>query len=98
MEAEGIALAVAEVSARYHHPARYDEEVVVLTCLVSVGSRGMVFSYEIRRASDGVLLVSGITPTWRGPDGRYGVCRRARSHLTHGTRGVRWQGAPPAGA
>src|SRR5512139_975666 len=57
MEAEGISLAVAEVAARYHLPARYDEEVVVATCLDESRSRGMTFTYEIRRAADGALLV-----------------------------------------
>jgi acyl-CoA thioester hydrolase len=59
VEAEGVALAVTEVTARYHAPARYDDEVVVLTCLAALGSRGMTFTYEVRRASDGTLLVSG---------------------------------------
>jgi acyl-CoA thioester hydrolase len=71
MEAEGIALAVAEVTARYHRPARYDDEVAVLARLDSHGSRGMTFSYEIRRASDGALLVSGkSTHVSIGPDGQ----------------------------
>ncbi len=59
LEAEGISLAVAEVAARYHRPARYDEEVIVATCLTGFLSRGMNFSYEVRRAADGELLVSG---------------------------------------
>jgi acyl-CoA thioester hydrolase len=59
MEAEGVILAVAEIRARYHYPARYDEEVAVLVCLDSLGSRGMTFKYEIRRTSDERLLVSG---------------------------------------
>jgi acyl-CoA thioester hydrolase len=71
MEAEGIALAVAEVTARYHQPGRYDDEVIVLACLDSLGSRGMAFTYEVRRASDGCLLVSGkSTHVSVGPDGR----------------------------
>lgn len=71
MEAEGVVLAVAEVTARYHNPARYDDEVVVRTCLDALGSRGMAFTYEIRRASDQVLLVSGkSTHVSVGRDGR----------------------------
>ncbi len=61
MEADGILLAVAEVHARYHQPARYDDEVIVATCLEAFPSRGMTFVYEVRRASDGELLVSGST-------------------------------------
>jgi acyl-CoA thioester hydrolase len=61
MEQEGLRLAVAEVSARYHRPARYDDEVVVIAALEQLGSRGMTFSYEVRRDADGELLVSGST-------------------------------------
>ena len=61
MEQEGFSLAVAEVRARYHQPARYDDEVVVRVCLEEFQSRGMAFSYEVCRAADGVLLVTGAT-------------------------------------
>ncbi len=59
MAADGMDLAVVDVSARYHQPARYDDEVVVSTCLQEMRSRDMTFSYEVRRAADGVLLVTG---------------------------------------
>ena len=61
MEADGILLAVAEVAARYHRPARYDEEVIVATSLAEFPSRGMTFTYEVRRAADHTLLVTGRT-------------------------------------
>lgn len=61
MEMDGISLAVAEVSARYHRPARYDEEIVVATSLTEFPSRGMTFEYAVRRAADDALLVSGVT-------------------------------------
>lgn len=61
LEREGVSLAVTEVQARYHRPAVYDDEVVVRTRLEALGSRGMAFSYEIRRAADDALLVSGAT-------------------------------------
>ncbi|MGC8782502.1 MAG: acyl-CoA thioesterase [Anaerolineae bacterium] len=61
MERDGLSLAVTEVQARYHQPAVYDEEVVVRTRLEVLQSRGMAFSYEIRRAGDGALLVTGST-------------------------------------
>ena len=54
-------MAVTEVNARYHRPAVYDDEVRVIVCLEQLQSRGMTFSYEVRRASDGELLVSGMT-------------------------------------
>ena len=54
-----MSLAVAEVYARYHRPARYDDEVLVATCLTEFPSRGMSFAYEVRRVADQVLLVTG---------------------------------------
>ena len=59
MAADGMDLAVVELAARYHRPARYDDEVVVSTCLQELRSRDMTFTYEVRRAADDVLLVSG---------------------------------------
>jgi len=61
MEADGVLLAVVEVVARYHRPARYDEEVIVSTCLAEFPSRSMTFTYEVRRAAGGDLLVTGST-------------------------------------
>jgi acyl-CoA thioester hydrolase len=61
MAADGMHLAVVDVAARYHLPARYDDEVVVSTCLQELRSRDMTFSYEVRRAADGALLVTGST-------------------------------------
>ena len=61
MEADGVSLAVAELTARYHQPAHYDEQIVVSTCLQALRSRGMTFAYTVRRALDGVQLASGKT-------------------------------------
>jgi len=61
MEADGLSLAVAEVQARYRRPAAYDEEVAVRARLDELQSRGMTFSYEIRRVADDALLVTGMT-------------------------------------
>jgi acyl-CoA thioester hydrolase len=61
MEEEGVSLAVAEVNARYHRPARYDDEVLVVAEMIHLGSHGMTFGYEVRRAEDGELLVTGST-------------------------------------
>lgn len=61
MEAAGVMLAMAEACARYRSPARYDDEVIVATCLAEFRSRAMMFTYEIRRAADGELLVTGST-------------------------------------
>jgi acyl-CoA thioester hydrolase len=61
MERAGIALAVSEVSARFHAAARYDELVRVRTTLADVRSRGITFDYLITRAESGARLVTART-------------------------------------
>lgn len=47
LEAEGVLLAVADASARFHAGARYDERVRVATTLAAVRSRMVAFDYVI---------------------------------------------------
>ncbi|HZL19136.1 MAG TPA: thioesterase family protein [Polyangia bacterium] len=60
-EASGLKLPVAEAVVRYRRPGRYDDELVLLTAVPKVGGASARFEYEIRRATDGALLVEGHT-------------------------------------
>ena len=51
LEADGVRLAVADASLRFHAPARYDDPILVRTRLVDVRSRAMRFAYVISRES-----------------------------------------------
>jgi acyl-CoA thioester hydrolase len=57
MEADGILLAVAESHCRYVRPARYDDEVTILTSVSDANRRFVTFDYEMsiagRRAAVG---------------------------------------------
>lgn len=61
LEREGWALVVRKADLRYRAPARYDEELAVRTALGRVGGASLLFLYEVRRVSDGELLVEGST-------------------------------------
>ncbi|HVO58346.1 MAG TPA: thioesterase family protein [Dongiaceae bacterium] len=54
-------IVVAEVSCRYHCPARYDEQLRVRTRISQAGNRVVKFSYELLREPDGALLATGET-------------------------------------
>lgn len=58
---DGLNLAVAEVSCRYHQPARYDDEIVARAWFKHAHPRMVTFAYEMRRAEDDCLLASGET-------------------------------------
>jgi acyl-CoA thioester hydrolase len=61
LEAEGVALAVAELSIRYHGAARYDNLIRVRTSLTEARSRSVTFDYLITNAETGERLASAQT-------------------------------------
>jgi acyl-CoA thioester hydrolase len=62
MEKEADAfLPVTECRVTYRQPARYDEELRIRSRIITLRSRAISFAYEVRRASDDVLLAEGET-------------------------------------
>lgn len=64
LESDGIRLAVAEATLRYRAPARYDDIVHIETRVERVQSRGVTFTYRLRRDEDGLagpLLANATT-------------------------------------
>jgi acyl-CoA thioester hydrolase len=59
MEANGILIAVAEAHCRYLYPARFDDEVAILTTISGANRRFMTFDYEMTCA--GRKLATGQT-------------------------------------
>lgn len=58
-EERGLLLPVVEINCKYLAPARYDEEIVVITQLAEVSGGKVVFEYQVVRSSDRKLLVTG---------------------------------------
>jgi len=58
---EGCLIAVVEATARYKAPARYDDELIVETTVLSVRGPIIRFGYRILRVEDGQLLCEGET-------------------------------------
>jgi acyl-CoA thioester hydrolase len=62
MEADdGILLAVADAHCRYLAPARYDEEIAVITSIGMANRRMLEFRYEIRDPAADRALAHGET-------------------------------------
>jgi len=61
LEAAGVALAVSELTIRYHGAARYDNLVKVRTTLAEARSRSVAFEYLITNAETGTRLASART-------------------------------------
>ncbi|MDR3586147.1 MAG: thioesterase family protein [Desulfosporosinus sp.] len=58
-EKQGLGLAVIEASCRYRKPARYDDELVIITEIDHMSARGASFSYRVYREE--ILLAEGKT-------------------------------------
>jgi acyl-CoA thioester hydrolase len=61
LEKEGVLLAVADLSIRYHAAARYDNDIRVRTTLTEARSRAVTFEYVITNAGSGDRLASART-------------------------------------
>ena len=61
LEQDGVALAVAELSIRYHGAARYDNLIRVRTTLADARSRSVTFDYHISNAETGERLATART-------------------------------------
>ncbi len=61
MEAEGFSLPVIEAHCEYKQPARYDDELEVRVEAARISPARIAFKYEVVRAGDTELLVTGHT-------------------------------------
>ena len=61
MEADGFSLPVIEAHCEYRQPARYDDELDIRTEAALASPARVAFNYEVFRASDAQLLVTGRT-------------------------------------
>jgi acyl-CoA thioester hydrolase len=59
LERRGLVLAITEVGAKYHAPARYDDVLTIRTWLRELSKARLRFEYEILR--DGARLCTGFT-------------------------------------
>ncbi|MDQ7006765.1 MAG: thioesterase family protein [Acidobacteriota bacterium] len=89
-EREGVFFPLVEARSRFRAPARYDEELQVITRLDSLSRLRVRFDYRIVRPGDGRLLAEGMTAHVAADD--RGRPRRLPPHLFD--RLQRGDGAP----
>jgi acyl-CoA thioester hydrolase len=59
VEQRGLGMAVRKVDVRYRLAARYGDQVVVRTRVERFRGASILYAYEVVRAGDGELLVTG---------------------------------------
>jgi acyl-CoA thioester hydrolase len=62
MEAtDGLLLAVVESNCRYLRPAKYDQEISIVTTVNDFSHRGIEFTYQMNDVETGEILAVGTT-------------------------------------
>ena len=61
IEANGLLLPLYEMSCQYKSPARYEDEILVITGLKSISRVRICFSYQVFNAETNQLLADGET-------------------------------------
>jgi acyl-CoA thioester hydrolase len=61
LEAEGVSLPVIEAHCEYHRPARYDDDLEILTTGALLSPVRVEFTYRILKSQDGAELATGRT-------------------------------------
>lgn len=69
IEQQGILLPLYDLHCRFISPARYEDQIVVVTRIESFSRVRLAFGYEVHRPADGKLLATGETMhAWTTPD------------------------------
>lgn len=58
---EGYNVPVSDVRCTYKQSAKYDDEIDICIKMLEFNKAKMVFTYQVRRAFDNVLLAEGVT-------------------------------------
>lgn len=61
MEQDGVFMPVVECSSRFYLPARYDDQLQILTGLQMLSRLKLKFDYEVVRIRDSRLIAEGST-------------------------------------
>jgi acyl-CoA thioester hydrolase len=61
LEENGCFLVIAKLECRYKSPARYDDELELMTTMVRADRARLEHKYELFRPADSKLLATGLT-------------------------------------
>ena len=83
---DGILFPIVEVSAKFHAPARFDEELEIETTAEALTKAKMKFNYSIRRCGDEKILAEGTSMNVFTNDGK--ICRLPEKYFSKLAKGL----------
>lgn len=61
IEAKGVLLPLYEMNCKFISPAKYEDEIKVITSLKHISPVRLCFSYEVKNMTNNSLLAEGVT-------------------------------------
>ena len=83
---DGILFPIVEVAAKFHAPAKFDDELEIVTTAEALTRAKMKFNYVIRRRGEEKILAKGTSTNVFTCDGK--ICRLPEKFFTRLERGL----------
>ena len=86
MMSDGILFPIVEVGAKFHAPAKFDDELEILTTAEALTKAKMKFSYVIRKRGDEKILAEGNSTNVFTSGGK--ICRLPEKYFSKLVKGA----------
>ena len=86
MMSDGILFPIVEITAKFHAPAKFDDELEIITTAEALTKAKMKFDYVIRKRGEEKILAEGTSLNVFTNDGK--ICRLPDKYYSRLTRGL----------
>ena len=86
MMSDGILFPIVEITAKFHAPAKFDDELEIITTAEALTKAKMKFDYVIRKLGEEKVLAEGTSLNVFTNDGK--ICRLPDKYYSRLTRGL----------
>ena len=86
MMSDGILFPIIEVGAKFHAPAKFDDELEIITTAEVLSRAKMKFNYEIRRRGEEKILAEGNSTNVFTSGGK--ICRLPEKYFSKLAKGL----------
>ena len=86
MMSDGILFPIVEITAKFHAPAKFDDELEIVTTAEALTKAKMKFDYVIRKRGEEKILAEGTSTHVFTNEGK--ICRLPDKYYSRLTRGL----------
>ena len=86
MMSDGILFPIVEITAKFHAPAKFDDELEIITTAEALTKAKMKFDYVIRKRGEEKVLAEGTSTNVFTNEGK--ICRLPDKYYSRLTRGL----------